>query len=273
MKYITPTITAFNSPYLSNKNTGLGNVLFQISSIYGMSKDLDISCTYPMIYYFGRKLKELYGFNHCDTIFRNVPYDLSIEFNQQLCEMPSNNKLYDIQLYNNIKSSINNQVIHGYLENTKYFSKYKDDIINLFTIDDASITYIKNKYPILFDNRNTVAVHYRAGDDFLNNHHKINYEYYRKAYEYIISKIDNPIFLIFTDNIKIIDLSIYNNNYIYITGNQDYIDLWCMSLCKHYILSASTFCWWGQYLNTNLDKIVLYDKHIQYELYNDYISI
>ena len=42
MKYITPYITAHTSGFLSTKNTGLGNVLFQIASCYGIAKDHNI---------------------------------------------------------------------------------------------------------------------------------------------------------------------------------------------------------------------------------------
>ena len=49
---------------------------------------------------------------------------------------------------------------------------------------------------------------------------------------------------------------------IFYENNVDYIDLWCMSICNHNILSNSTLSWWGAYINTNKDKLVLYPNDI-----------
>jgi hypothetical protein len=164
--------------------------------------------------------------------------------------------------------------IRGYLEVPEYFRDYEDDIKHMFSIDDASLTLIKERYPILFDTTVTpVSIHFR-GNEYLNVY-TWDYEYYRKALAYIQSAIQNrdgvknPVFLLFSDDIERIDLSFLENNpYQVITNNEDYIDLWVMSLCKHNILSYSTFSFWAAFLNPNPDKIVLYNSK-QKRTYND----
>ena len=64
MKYITSKITALESPFLSEKDSGLGNVLWQISSVYGISKALGIECTFPRVKIFTELLKNRYNYNH-----------------------------------------------------------------------------------------------------------------------------------------------------------------------------------------------------------------
>jgi hypothetical protein len=70
--------------------------------------------------------------------------------------------------------------------------------------------------------------------------------------------VDSENILIFSDDINWCknNLLIKNKNIFFIEGNQDYIDLWLMSMCKNNIMANSTFSWWGAWLNKNPNKKV-----------------
>jgi hypothetical protein len=181
---------------------------------------------------------------------------------------------YDIDLINNIQNIPDNIscIIYGYLEHISYFENYIDEIKNLFSIDDMSYKKIMNKYGYLLNSTNIIpiSIHFRGNEYLTVMNTPYNYEYYNRAIEYIMDNVNNPHFLIFTDDIHSINfnkINITQNNYTVIENDYDYLDLWCMSLCKHNILHKSTFSWWGAFLNNNIDKIVLYDCSITSESY------
>jgi hypothetical protein len=88
--------------------------------------------------------------------------------------------------------------------------------------------------------------------------------YYKKAIELIESKVENPNFFIFTDdtdwvkaNIKINHPVTYISEINKAKPMADYQELILASKCKHNIIANSSFSWWGAWLNTNPDKIVI----------------
>jgi len=89
-------------------------------------------------------------------------------------------------------------------------------------------------------------------------------EYYIKAMKYIESKLENPVFYIFSNthediewiksNMKFRDK--WNIKYVD-QNNKDYVELFLMKSCYSFIISNSTFSWWAQYLSENENKIVV----------------
>jgi hypothetical protein len=263
--YIQPEITAKYSEFLSKKNTGLGNVLFQIASCYGIAKKTNRIPVYNNLAILTLKLKYDYGFNHENTIYRNCKTIINAIFNYINEDSPHQYNPTVISRIQDISGAVE---IRGYLEVPEYFREYEDDIKQMFSIDDSSLNVIKERYPMLFDTAVTpVSIHFR-GNEYLNVY-TWDYDYYRKAITYIKSTIQTPVFLLFSDDIERIDLSFLDNSpYHVISNNEDYIDLWTMSLCKHNIISHSTFSFWAAFLNPNPDKIILYNSN-QKRIYNE----
>lgn len=116
--------------------------------------------------------------------------------------------------------------------------------------------------------RQSVAVHVRRGDMLRFNSRYYKTGYFRRAVRFIKEKIKDPVFVFFCDpesheycrkNLDIFSLEekdavrFVNWN----TGKESYRDMQLMSLCKHNIITNSSFGWWGAYLNKNPDKITI----------------
>lgn len=265
MKYITPYITAHTSSYLSYKNTGLGNVLFQIASSYGISKKYDIKVLFNNVRHFCDKLYTTFNYNHKDTILRNIYniYDDSISFTNSINEELIFARKYSTNLLYAIQNTQDNIILHGYFESFLYFNDYIDDIRNLFSIDEKSFDCIMLKYKYLLhsDDITPISIHFRGNEYFSITGKDYDYDYYNRAIDYIYTHVTNPHFLVFTDHYNSIDFSkLHLLQYTHIQHDRDYLELWTMSLCKHNVISLSTFSWWGAFLNNNADKIVLCNK-------------
>ena len=113
---------------------------------------------------------------------------------------------------------------------------------------------------------NSVSIHVRHGDyvKYSNKFKLLDLDYYTSAIEYIRSKINNPTFFIFTDDIDYVrnKLGFSGDNFIYVSGNgiPDYEDLVLMSKCSHNIIANSSFSFWAGWLNQNRDKVVIAPK-------------
>lgn len=96
---------------------------------------------------------------------------------------------------------------------------------------------------------NGVAIHVRGGDyKGWKKFDVCTYEYYNKAYEIIKAKVQNPKFVVFTDDESYAKYLLYDiskkENLTY-TPYQGREAIEHMNRCKHIIASNSTFAWWG----------------------------
>lgn len=158
--------------------------------------------------------------------------------------------------------------IEGYFQTEKYFLNFADKIREDFTF---TIEPSEKNYTCIQEIKSSesISLHIRRWD-FINNtktntiHWTCDLEYYKKASQYIIKKLDKPIFYIFSDDIKWVkeNLNIewkvrfidWNN------AEKNYEDMRLMSLCKHNIIANSSFSWWWAWLNKNKSKIVISPK-------------
>jgi hypothetical protein len=143
----------------------------------------------------------------------------------------------------------------GYFQSEKYFIDYRDELLELFKPTKEIDDYIEQKYGKIL-NRKTCSLHVRHGDYLqLSNHHPpCSIQYYIES----IKKFDNnTLFIVFSDDISWCKSVFKGDNFFFIEGEEDYIDLYIMSKCLDNIIANSSFSWWGSWLNPNKNKKII----------------
>jgi hypothetical protein len=113
---------------------------------------------------------------------------------------------------------------------------------------------------------NSVSLHIRRGDYVSSAINQRIYgtcdlDYYERAIKIISTKVSDPIFYIFSDDIDWAKKHLQSEGqYIFVDWNNaetNYEDLRLMYHCKHNIIANSSFSWWGAWLNQNPHKLVI----------------
>ena len=113
---------------------------------------------------------------------------------------------------------------------------------------------------------NSVSIHVRRSDFLQFNNDCYKYGFFNRAVRYIKKHVSDPEFFIFSEDSEwckthLEELGLNGNDKVSIIdwnlGVRSSIDMQLMSMCKHNIISKSSFGWWGAYLNSNPGKIIV----------------
>lgn len=181
---------------------------------------------------------------------------------------PKSKRTYYREKYFHFDNDIFNYGSHlyikGYFQSEKYFLPIKDLIQKEFIFKDEFIRGVRDLSNQI-RSANSVSVHIRRGDMktdpvMAQRHGIMPSSYYQKAIELIRSKIANPHFYFFSDDIHWAKENFGNAGTTFVSGEiskTHFEDLHLMSQCGHNIIANSSFSWWGAWLNKNPGKIVI----------------
>ena len=159
-----------------------------------------------------------------------------------------------------------NKIFYGNFESANFFDENEELIKKIFTPKENLREKNKELYERI-TNSNSICITIRRGDfvtnpEFKKVHFICNSEYFYKAVEIMKQKVNNPTFIVFSDDIEWVKK---NMNFGVPTFYEDGDDpIWeklrLLYSCKNFIISNSTFSWWAQYLSRNNNKIVIAPK-------------
>ena len=93
-----------------------------------------------------------------------------------------------------------------------------------------------------------------------DQHTRANITHNLKAIKYFKTQVNNAKFFIFSNDFKNLK-NIFNGDEYYLVDQniklEPIYDFYLMTLCKHFIVSPSTFAWWAAWLSNNKNKICI----------------
>jgi hypothetical protein len=231
--------------YITPKLQGrTGNMMFQIAHGYAKSLEYNRHFIVPSEESLSKHLEK--------TLFRKL------DFNIKTSPSPyESNHISAPFHYIDMDSPSNNTptVYIGWYQSEKYFKKYSEVIKDLFSPTLEFMERAKKDFPFL-GNSVVGVINVRRGDYLLQprRHPVISLNYINGAYNHL-PKCDNIIVL--SDDIQWCKENIKLPNLIFVDNYVDCDGLWLLSMCNHYIISNSTYTWWGAYLSRNENKVVI----------------
>lgn len=159
------------------------------------------------------------------------------------------------------------QYIIGVFQNAKMVETIENDVKRCFTFRPFTDERNQNLEKEMATCE-SVAIHVRKGKDYVQRvwyQNTCPIEYYQKAIRLISEKVSQPKFYVFTDNPEWVKKHFKDFDYTLIEGNPasgwgSHFDMQLMSICKHNIISNSTYSWWSAFLNAYPEKIVIGPK-------------
>ena len=247
---------------------GIGNQLFCYAHAYSYAKRNDLSLQLDLLdydsgyfrkYQLNRlKIQVDYVIHHSfppSIIYRTRKFLIPLKYQKYIREQRP--------YYYQFVPDANSAYMEGYWQSQKYFAGYENDLQQKFRLkkleDIKKLETFSKALPM-----NSVAIHIRRGD-FKKGGCCLDIQYYEKAIDYILAQVENPYFILFSDdlewvkncflpNYKKLDMVISNQIY---EINDDLITIFAIASCKHQIIANSTYSWWGAMLNINVDKIIV----------------
>jgi len=154
----------------------------------------------------------------------------------------------------------------GYFQSHKYFLDIRDALLELFK---PRLLSEELNQSLLDLKKNSVSIHVRRGDYVTNSksnsfHGLCSLEYYHEGISFILEKIDDPTFYVFSDDIDWVKENLklkHSHKFISFIKSSPCDELYLMSRCHHNIIANSSFSWWAAWLNNNPEKIVVAPKN------------
>lgn len=152
----------------------------------------------------------------------------------------------------------------GYWQSEKYFLPIVGGLRKEFTLKDPLGSEGDRLAKLITTDPNAVSIFYRRTDYVGNKTFDIGEQDYQdRAIAHMRTLVPTMKLYVMSDDINWVkEHANLPEGSVFVTSKDlpFHEEMYIASLCKHNIIPNSTFCWWGAWLNTNPNKIVIAPK-------------
>ena len=164
--------------------------------------------------------------------------------------------------------SLNSPIwLNGYWQSYKYFESISDVIKS--DLQQKKLSSDTGKLLKEIEGKNAICIHFRRGDYITNKnaattHGTCKVDYYYEGLNIVKKNFANPECYIFSDDPAWVRLNFKPSvpmTVVDINGpDEAYQDLFLMAACKRFIIANSSLSWWGAWLSSSENKVVVAPK-------------
>ncbi len=165
-------------------------------------------------------------------------------------------------------------ILDGFFQHEKYFVGFRDELIAMLGNPSSLSPETRNLARLISSDPHSVAVHFRRtelekeeveqkhGIRGLKYNPGLSMEFYTRALTLLSNHIRSPHVYAFSDYPEwMLNHVSLEADITFVTHNDSpslaHEDLYLMSLCRHHIISHSTFGWWAAWLGASPEQKVV----------------
>lgn len=264
---------------------GLGNQLFQyayaryLMSLYTETQiyldlreynkyklrrfDLDSMVLNPSVYLFNNKKIDVYYdfsrkfFHFLQYIYRRKhcrPLELGPKF------LINGGLLYSgIDAFAKPKLKNKTIYLYGYFQDVNIVEPIKGILLSEFVYKGSISVRAKEYLKLIQQAKHSIGMSIRCGKDYIESGWPVcSIKYYKGGLEILKKRYkDCKVFVFADDIVKVKKEFGFSKDVIFIEGCSTHESLELLKNCNDFVISNSSFAWWGAYLSQNPDKMII----------------
>ena len=260
-RILSEILQSYSSAFVTSKFMGgVGNQMFQIAVAYAISRKYHKKLLFQKMQFDGCR-QGSHPSKYYTNLFQKLPFVESVSSCLQISEKSFTYTSVENDIQDAFQMGVPGICFHGYWQSDLYWREYSNEIRDLFTPVGGIVSYLEQNsdiftvYPELKNPHDYCFLGIRRGDYITHAHvhNPCGMTYYRGAME----RLKKERYYISSDDIEWCKANFQGDQYRFFELKDDLIQLFVSTLFRNYIISNSTFHWWGSFLSIYKEPTII----------------